>query len=383
MINIAKQIFVGKYIGTSNSLPLMEAEIIPMGDSANEQRKIKKSTEKYDILYEHDNVPLPGFTLYKVNRKRYGSADQTWLVIDPRGFLCRITNDNLEDILTISGITEGLIQERCLWVRNNSQTSMTLMPVNSPEYQTILENTELIENKIDIKDVQIGDEVFLQNGLTGTYMGVMSLYTGASDHSSYSGDKMITAHKYLRRQVVRVSPGIYHYQTNVKILKIVKKTQSPMSRIDSVNFVNSEINKTTYFTDSSDIVPGRFYKNRIRFVSCAAVKDVTFSRCPVDKDTAMEIYLDSMKDSTIGDLLLEDSNGKLFVVNHPYFPSSSSTGPVIEFGVCDVEIFIDDSPNFKLSTKRTFFRNQGNVYTFDDFTTYYRITKQVKNETYN
>ena len=84
---------------------------------------------------------MPGFTLYKTGRKNWGSADQTWLVIDPRGFLVRITNVNLEEILHVTGITEGLIQEKCVWARENSQTKMTLVPVTSPDYIEATKNT--------------------------------------------------------------------------------------------------------------------------------------------------------------------------------------------------------------------------------------------------
>src|SRR5690606_39188374 len=108
MINIAKQIYAGWGTGTKYDLP--EAEVIPHGTSSNEKKKLEKFTKSHAVIKEHDNVPLPGFTLYKVDRKNWGSQDQTWLIIDPRGFLVRISNDNLEDILYVTGITEGLIQ---------------------------------------------------------------------------------------------------------------------------------------------------------------------------------------------------------------------------------------------------------------------------------
>ena len=69
-----------------------------------------------------DNIPLPGFTLSENNRKNWGSKDETWLIVDPRGFFARISNDNLNDILHVTGITEGLIQEKCVWAREDSKS---------------------------------------------------------------------------------------------------------------------------------------------------------------------------------------------------------------------------------------------------------------------
>lgn len=130
MLNISRQIYSGWNTASANELP--EAEIIPFGKSSNEKKRLETFTKRYPVLNEYENIPLPGFTLYKSNRKNYGSADPTWLIIDPRGFMVRITNDNLEDILHVTGITEGLIQQKCVWAREDSQTKMILVPISSP-----------------------------------------------------------------------------------------------------------------------------------------------------------------------------------------------------------------------------------------------------------
>ena len=126
MLNIARQIQAGWDQGSSTELP--EAEIVPIGNTTNEKRKLQGLTNRKNILKEYENIPLPGFTLLKTERKSWGSLDQTWLVIDPRGFLSRITPNNLEKILHVTGITEGLIQEKCVWAREDSQTKMVQTP---------------------------------------------------------------------------------------------------------------------------------------------------------------------------------------------------------------------------------------------------------------
>src|ERR1035437_1127776 len=175
MLNIAKTLYAGWDPSSATKYELPEAEIIPLGESKNEMKKLDTITKRYPTLYEHDNIPLPGFTLYKSDRKNWGSIDQTWLVIDPRGFLVRISSKNLDNILHVTGITEGLIQQKCVWARENTETKMALVPVTSGAYYDAALNTKLIEDKVDMKDVQIGDTVLLQNKLTGIYRGVASL----------------------------------------------------------------------------------------------------------------------------------------------------------------------------------------------------------------
>ena len=123
MLNIARNIYFG-YDSAKGKYELPEAEVIPYGESANEKRKLENITKKYPTLIDHENIPLPGFTLHKTDRKNWGSIDQTWLVIDPRGFLVRISSQNLEKILHVTGITEGLIQEKCVWARENTETKI-------------------------------------------------------------------------------------------------------------------------------------------------------------------------------------------------------------------------------------------------------------------
>ena len=226
MLNISKQIYAGWDLSYSGNI-LPEAEVIPLGESVNEKRKINKITSKYSSIKEFDNIPLPGFTLSENNRKNWGSKDETWLIVDPRGFFVRISNDNLNDILHVTGITEGLIQEKCVWAREDSKTDMMLVPISSELYLKASKNTELLEDKISIKDVQIGDKVLLQSGLTGTYMGVLSLY-GTLTYSYSNKDYSRKPQTYLRRQVCHVGNDRYYYHTDIKILKVLEKREKPV-----------------------------------------------------------------------------------------------------------------------------------------------------------
>ena len=384
MLNIARNIYLG-WNTANQKFELPEVEVIPIGDSANEKRKGISVTKKYPNLMEFENSPLPGFTLYKSDRKNYGSIDQTWLVIDPRGYLVRITNDNLETILHVTGITEGLIQEKCVWAREDTQTKMVLIPVSSSRYTEAEKNTELLENKIDIKDVQIGDTVLLQNQLVGTYMGVASMYGPVNDYS------IIDTHKpqvYIRRQVVRISPGKYHYQTDVKILKVVNRAATPLTREEAVAEMNADIaTGNAYFTSTSSMT-GRYYSVRgvISHVSIHAVPKLQMSFEEIGKVEAEALFytgLTSYKDC--GKLMLENASGGKFLVDYPYSLTNKSPCSINNFDVSEfVSSTLDNTDVIKLKPKRRSFydRSPATVNSLGDFVKFYKIVKHVKTETY-
>ncbi len=199
MLNISKKITIGwSSILSSSKLP--SAEVIPIGNTPSEKRKSEKFSIAHSNTQDFDNIPLPGFTVFEVSKKNWSSSDSSWVIIDPRGFLIRITNENIAAILAVSGITEGLIQEKCIWARDNANTTLSLMPVSSANYEKAVGNTILLEEKVSINDVQIGDTVFLQNNLIGTYLGVLSLY--GTLHDNASSDGLCKTQASMRKQVI-------------------------------------------------------------------------------------------------------------------------------------------------------------------------------------
>lgn len=378
MLNISRQIQTG-WNGIINGYPLPEAEIIPLGISANEKKKLEKITSKYTVTKELENIPLPGFTLYKANRKNWGSIDQTWLVIDPRGFLVRISNENLETILHVTGITEGLIQEKCVWAREDTRTKMSLVPVSSPLYIAAENNTVLLEEKVDFKTVNIGDTVLLQNGLTGIYRGVMSLYCPIEN---YSRNKIYTLTTLLRRQVLEVGQCQYHYQSDLKILKVIKKTDKEFTREDSVAQINMEIaNKSAYMTNSSTISSVSSYNHysntQVRHVSIHAVQQVKMSLEEIDITEATELLLDASQTTDMGKILLEHNN-KSFVIDFVHI--SSNTPARTSFQVAEINQFNENG--ITLVSGRNYGNTTMGVWKLDMFTKFYKIVKHVKSNTY-
>lgn len=385
MINIAKQIYAGWSTVTRYDLP--EAEVIPNGTSSNEKKKLEKFTKEHLFIKEHENVPLPGFTLYKVDRKNWGSQDQTWLIIDPRGFLVRISNDNLEDILYVTGITEGLIQEKCVWARDDSKTTMCLVPITSEIYTEAVENTEMLDNKISVKEINIGDEVILQNKLAGRFLGVQSLYAPINDYA-YKGE-----HKpqvFMRRQIVEIEPGKFHYQSDVKALKVIKSIETPMTRPEAVAYMNSCIqnNPNTFFTTGTSMT-NTYYSTRgmIKHVSTHAVPKLKMSFKELTLSEAEDLHEIAFRTSDTGQLLLEDKAGTRYLVRFPYSTKGHATAPK-EFEVTELVLpTLDPTEILNIKEGSNPYSYYGHrptpkFYKLDNFAKFYKIVKHVKDESY-
>lgn len=371
MLNISKQIYSGwNTVNIKHNLP--EAEVIPLGESVNEKKKLGMLTKNYPVLKEYDNIPLPGFTLFKTGRKHWGSADQTWLVIDPRGFLVRITNDNLEEILHVTGITEGLIQEKCVWARENTQTKMTLVPITSLDYLEAVKNTELLDDKVDMKDVQIGDTVLLQSKMTGIYMGVLSLYGPIYGHA-----ELQKAQSWIRRQIIKIDDLKYHYQTDLKILKVVKKSEVVITREQSMQEMNDAISNGAHFSNSEYFPPGGYHSSygKVDYVSIHAVTSVPLTLQEITFDEAKKLFYVARNIADSSMLILEDGNSEKFVIDFPYSYSNKKV-PITGFEVdkvkgIDVNMLLAKTPNYGKS-----------IHGLDFYKKFYKIVKNVKNDFY-
>lgn len=379
MLNIARQIYAslpqqyGKY-------DLPEAELTPLGETVSEKSKASKLANKANTFFkEFDNKPLPGFTLVKADRKNWGSLERTWVVTDPRGFMSRITSDNLEKILHVTGITEGLIQEKCVWAREDSQTKMILVPVSSPDYIDAVNNTELIENKISIKEVQIGDTVLMQNKLKGVYMGTLSLYGPMIDNRG----NRYEVRSALRRQVVDVGHSQYFYSTNAKILKVVTPASTPLTKDEAAAMINSKIvDKTARFSSTTHFSASNLVYYAVNHASVHAVNDVKVSFEEITNLEATALFYDMQDIGDVSVLILEDAKGDRFIVDYPntYGSSPVSTN---SFNVCKISSSMDDNFIQLAERRRSYMHNNSNAgYSLDSFSKFYKTVKHVKNETY-
>ena len=381
MLNISKQIYVGWDSGKVYS-QLAEAEIIPLGDSDSEKKKLNRFVIQNNTFKEIDNIPLPGFTLHDVGKKKFSSTDSTWLVIDPRGFLVRITQDNMADILKVTGITEGLIQQKCVWAREDEKVEMELIPISSPRYLDAVSNTVLLEEKVSIDDVEIGDTVLLQNGYKGTYLGVLSLYCTMYT-PTWKGDYKVQS--MIRKQVVETEPGKFFYNTDAKILKILNKTKTTITREDSAIYLNDIIknNPNAYFT-SYDRMGSNYYGSRgmIRFVSTHAAPKVKIKLEEIDRYDATILFNDCRPITDSGCLVVEDSVGKKYLIDFPWLGSLNLAYKSNEFFPLKIKEITEDKIILPDTVKKSYYDANTTTGTLDNYVKFYKIVKCVKNDTY-
>lgn len=379
MLNIARNIYAVHNTTGQRYPELHEVDIVPIGESVNEKNKLKNVTKNFTNIKEYENIPLPGFTLFSSGRRNYGSTE-SWVVIDPRGFLVRITSANLMDILLLTGITEGLIQEKCIWARDNTETKMILVPISSPKYLEAENNTQLIENKINKKTVQLGDTVYLQNSLTGVYLGHMSLYGPLTD---FSINNVYKPQVYPRREVIEVAPGKFHYMSNLKILKIMEHAKKPLSREEALARANNDI-ENSFFTSYTDMNSKYFgIRGKISHAS-AHIVDPVISFVEVDNYEATGLFYDGQSEGDFGKLLLVDRNDRKFLIDYPYsFTGNSSS--IHSFDVCEVapiDISVE-TDSIQLANQRTsLFGKKVGIEKLDNFVKYYKIVKHVKDHTF-
>jgi len=387
MLNISRQIYIGYNSKKISANDLPDAVIIPLGESSNEKKRLEGFTQKFDTVKELDNVPLPGFTLKKASRRSWSSPETDWIIIDPRGFTSRITTSNLEQILHVTGITEGLIQEKCVWARENTETKMILVPITSELYIEAVKNTELIEGKINIKEVEIGDTVLLQNKLQGVYMGSISLY-GTLLESGGS----LKAQSMLRKQVIMVKPDIFHYQTDAKILKVVSKAEKPMTKEESCAIMNASIESGSAYFTSSTHLSGQYYSThgRVKFTSPYAVPKPLLTFVEIDNLEATGLWHDGESIRDEGVLMLENEKGKKYLVDYPYSYGNAKTTTIHSFTVSELQPINENSVEnlyLKPEPRQSSYYSYGTRaekprYTLDKFVKFYKIVKNVKNTSF-
>lgn len=135
---------------------------------------------------EFDNVPTSGFVL----NKKVGDYSSGWdhrqaycRVYDPRNFEFEITIENLLYILENANSIKGKGLEG-EFVYGWDGKDLVLMPVDSPDYQRIVEYNRVVHNKESIKarDLIIGATYLSKDNDEKIYMGKF-------EHYGYSGSE--------------------------------------------------------------------------------------------------------------------------------------------------------------------------------------------------
>lgn len=372
MINISKYINVC-LPATPPSLPeIIEGIVLPDGNTKSEINKLKRATSKNSDVRKYENKPLPGFTLHDVTTKTWSTVEASWVIIDPRGFATKISSKNLMSILRTTGITEGLIQQKCVWVRDDASSDMKLLPISSEQYKEAIVNTTILDAKVNMSDVDIGDTVVLQNGLIGVYRGTMNLHTNMQT-SIRNGIKPITMPK---RQVIEITPSVFYYSTDAKILSISSKTSIPITLEESIVYINDRINlKKSYFTPYEKL---HNFGAGIRMVSTSTA--ITIKLTEITIGEAIAYFNTSVTDSDRGMLVLTDAHQGQYILDLPWSlqlktvkPDSFEVQKISK--ICKDRFYLEDRP-------KSGYWDQTPSFKLSDFTKFHVVEKHVKKQFY-
>ena len=175
-VTIPSKHYVGLQVRSGSNVPL--AYMTPWGEDAAAKKRMASVDQWANGRYNQstklasttiDNSPIIGFKLTSSIRKGdYGAVDK-WRIEDPRGFELEITSSNLAELMSITTIEKGEILEKCVWGRNGG--SNILLSVESEDYKEALNMTAIVNSTASWKDVKLGNEIILQNGTRGIYLG--------------------------------------------------------------------------------------------------------------------------------------------------------------------------------------------------------------------
>ena len=385
MHNLPEKILVGMTKETVKDLTV--ANLLPKNTNKSFKIKEQKFRADHQEVIEIDNELYPGFYIIKPDRANW-SRDKPWYIADPRGFAFRLTQNNLENIISTSLISNGIIQESCRWSRIDEDYNMCLISESSPEYDSTLNTTNMIKNRVSMDQVDIGDIVELQNGLTGVYMGVHSLYfpmeIGIINHR-------LTQKTSLRRQIIKLSVGQYYYQTDTKILRITSKSSRKITEQQAADMMNQEISTvSTYFgTGTGETFlrnnPPKYYHSSsvVRFVYPRSTSKFSLALREIDQAQAVSIFYSANSLGDCTSLVLEDKNGDQYLVNAPRSISNSNLNPPMHHQMPIMAIAKLHSDHIDLKSARPYIltRSRSKISAgvdINDFQKFYKIVKVVK-----
>lgn len=225
------------------------------------------------------NDPVEGF---KIGRSvsRYSTDNKVFRLEDPRGFTVEISTGNLEILLRDTDIIKGVIQGKCVWGREDKNI---LLSVNSKEYKDAFDMSDKL---ISVKDLNPGDKVLMQNGLTYIYAGkaeivfdipVCVLEYRESTKAGYTRD---SRYKQMRTFDVSVPSQHYFlderghtvydytnfdrtYNDNIKINKYVTFSNPKIAKIISTCNNIGKFDESCWYENAQGDVPGH-NENKLR-----------------------------------------------------------------------------------------------------------------------
>ena len=154
-----------------------------------------------------DNNPTTGIYIGS-SVSRWSTSNKLFRVQDPRGFTVEVATDNIATLLHLTTVTNGIIQEPCVWAREGN--NHVLLPVNSEPYLETLDKMDTLANKlIKVSELKVGDVVkFFEEDTEYTYLGKAKTTWRLKPYEQarrgyYSWNEPVAPKKYLTERTVK------------------------------------------------------------------------------------------------------------------------------------------------------------------------------------
>lgn len=238
-----------------------------------------------------DNTPATGFEIAKSVRRSgwNGSGNVKWRITDPRGFDLEISSENFAKVIDCCTMVNGVIQEECVWGREGKDN--ILLPVTSEPYQEAAKQTRRVNQKVSLKDLQIGDWIDLVNpahtpeGVAGLqYLGKYYIYSpkeaeldnGQGYGRFYNSGQFDLLGREAERYFFRDEKGKVQVVGSPKVSSIINKIITPLNKSD----VETELNALISSGESISNAP---HSNPV-LITAKRLKDgeATFEKVPFD-----------------------------------------------------------------------------------------------------
>jgi hypothetical protein len=219
-------------------------------DKAAEKRKstVDNWADKNNKPRTLPNKPMVGFRLSRSIRRQsgWGSGNVLWRIEDPRGFELEISSPNLAQIISTCVIDNGVILNECMWARLGGNN--VLVPTHSDLYQTTKQNSERQTMSVKPSTVKIGNNIVLQNGVEGIYLGKMY-----EIGYNYSGEthipRVAEKPKHLILGDHSGTPVLYDY-ASLKVAQILDESEL------TVKEAEARANELARWTANQIVIPG-------------------------------------------------------------------------------------------------------------------------------
>lgn len=236
----------------ANNFPYPQAIVVPYNDKSKtivdnfcNYKRRWPSYRKVKTDFEDVVIPNKLLTGFKILNNNTQSGAK---VLDPRGFVVDINNENLLYIITNCVVHDGIILSPCLWVQK-SHSNTYLLPKDTPYYHAAIRLTDIRSTSIKANEVAVGNRVALQNGLEGIYLGkyypLSFGFVRGYFNTNTTGNTVLSQGWFLPR-----TKKHYFYDDAKQI--IIEMTSPKFSRINDDSTMNQQevdkiISKYSYY----------------------------------------------------------------------------------------------------------------------------------------